>query len=456
MTYRIVMLLLFVSSVAFSQEAPKSYSFSLEEAVNYALDSSYTAINARRDVAKALKQKWETTADGLPQINGSVDYQNQLKQPVTFIPAEFSGGEPGTFTPVTFGAKQSANLTATLSQVIFDGSYLVALKASTAFLEFSENANEKTRLEVRKGVINAYGGVLLTEESVSIVEKNIDAITDNLSETQALYEEGFAEEEDAEQLQITKLQLENQLSNTKRQADIAKQMFNLALGIPVNAPVVFKDGLEQLTLENVSLEISEQELAVEENVDYKIADNLTKQRELELKLEKSKALPSVNAFVNYGTQTQDDDFVFFDSDTRWFQSSIFGVSINVPIFSSLKRSARTQRAAIALDQAQTDLEQTIQQIQLDTDTARSDYQFAIESYQTAQKNLELAERIENKNQIKFREGISTSFDLRQAQTQLYNAQQELLQSMVNVITTKAELETVLNTPQLRVPYQESK
>lgn len=456
MTYRIVMLLLFVSSVAFSQEAPKSYSFSLEEAVNYALDSSYTAINARRDVAKALKQKWETTADGLPQINGSVDYQNQLKQPVTFIPAEFSGGEPGTFTPVTFGAKQSANLTATLSQVIFDGSYLVALKASTAFLEFSENANEKTRLEVRKGVINAYGGVLLTEESVSIVEKNIDAITDNLSETQALYEEGFAEEEDAEQLQITKLQLENQLSNTKRQADIAKQMFNLALGIPVNAPVVFRDGLEQLTLENVSLEISEQELAVEENVDYKIADNLTKQRELELKLEKSKALPSVNAFVNYGTQTQDDDFIFFDSDTRWFQSSIFGVSINVPIFSSLKRSARTQRAAIALDQAQTDLEQTIQQIQLDTDTARSDYQFAIESYQTAQKNLELAERIENKNQIKFREGISTSFDLRQAQTQLYNAQQELLQSMVNVITTKAELETVLNTPQLRVPYQESK
>jgi outer membrane protein len=456
MTYRIVMLLLFVSSVAFSQEAPKSYSFSLEEAVNYALDSSYTAINSRRDVAKALKQKWETTADGLPQINGSVDYQNQLKQPVTFIPAEFSGGEPGTFTPVTFGAKQSANLTATLSQVIFDGSYLVALKASTAFLEFSENANEKTRLEVRKGVINAYGGVLLTEESVNIVEKNIDAITDNLSETQALYEEGFAEEEDAEQLQITKLQLENQLSNTKRQADIAKQMFNLALGIPVNAPVVFKDGLEQLTLENVSLEISEQELAVEENVDYKIADNLTKQRELELKLEKSKALPSVNAFVNYGTQTQDDDFVFFDSDTRWFQSSIFGVSINVPIFSSLKRSARTQRAAIALDQAQTDLEQTIQQIQLDTDTARSDYQFAIESYQTAQKNLELAERIENKNQIKFREGISTSFDLRQAQTQLYNAQQELLQSMVNVITTKAELETVLNTPQLRVPYQESK
>ena len=421
----------------------------MDEAITFALDSSYAAINSRRDVYKALKQKWETTADGLPQINGSIDYQNQLKQPVTFIPAEFSGGPPGTFTPVTFGAKQSANLTATLSQVIFDGSYFVALEAAKAFTDFSENANEKTRLEIRKGVINAYGGVLLTEESVKISESNIATITENLKEIQALFKEGFAEEEDAEQLQITKLQLENQLSNAKRQAQIARQMFNLALGIPIDVNVVFEDNLESLTMQNVDVAITDQPLNVEENVDYKIAYNLTEQRSLELKLEKSRALPSINAFVNYGTQTQNNDFVFLDSDTRWFQSSIFGVSMNVPIFSSFKRQARTQRAKIALDQAETDLEERIQQINLETETARSDYQFAIETYNTSQKNLSLAERIEQKNQIKFTEGISTSFDLRQAQTQLYTAQQELLQSMVNVITSKAELETVLNVPQLR-------
>ena len=445
----ILLICVLSTSLGFAQNQETSYSFTMDEAVTFALDSSYAAINSRRDVYKALKQKWETTADGLPQIAGDVTYQNQLKQPVTFIPAEFSGGPPGTFTPVTFGAKQSANLTATLRQVIFDGSYFVALEAAKAFTDFSENANEKTRLEVRKGVINAYGGVLLTEESVLIAEKNIKTITDNLTETEALFKEGFVEEEDAEQLQITKLQLENQYSNAKRQAQIARQMFNLALGIPIETPVVFEDNLESLTMQNVSLTIADQPLTIEENVDYKIAYNLTQQRSLELKLEKSKALPSINAFVNYGTQTQNDDFVFFDGDTRWFQSSIFGVSMTVPIFSSFKRQARTQRATIALDQARTDLEQRIQEINLESETSRSDYQFAIETYNTAQKNLNLSERIERKNQVKFTEGISTSFDLRQAQTQLYTAQQELLQSMVNVITTKANLETILNIPQVR-------
>ena len=450
MKIRPIIFTLLLSTLGFAQQQQQPlYSFTVEEAIAFALDSSYTAINSRRDVYKALKQKWETTADGLPQLNGVVDYQNQLKQPVTFIPAEFSGGTPGTFTPVTFGARQSANLTATLRQVIFDGSYFVALEASKAFIDFSENRNEKTRLELRKSVINAYGGVLLTQESVSIIEKNIATISTNLDETQALYEEGFAEEEDFEQLQITKLQLENQLNNAKRQVNIAKQMFNLTLGIPINTTVRLKENLEQLAVENVSLTIADQPLVVEENIDYRIAYNLTEQRSLELKLEKSKALPSINAFVNYGTQTQDDDFVFLDSDTRWFQSSILGVSMTIPIFSSFKRQARTQRAAIALDQAETDLEQTVQQISLETKTAKSDYQFAIESYQTAQQNLDLAQRIEDKNQIKFTEGIATSFDLRQAQQQLYTAQQELLQSMVDVITSKANLETVLNLPQLR-------
>ena len=166
--------LLLTSLVATGQN--KTYSFSLEEAITFALDSNYTALNARRDIAKAIKQKWETTATGLPQLSGNITYQNNLKQQVTLIPAEFSGGEPGTFVPVIFGTKQNASAVATLNQLIFDGSYLVGLQAAKAFLDFSENAAEKTNLEVRKGVINAYGSVLLSEELITIFERNKERI----------------------------------------------------------------------------------------------------------------------------------------------------------------------------------------------------------------------------------------------------------------------------------------
>ncbi|WP_335965748.1 TolC family protein [Galbibacter sp. PAP.153] len=435
----------FLTSISgFSQE--KSYSFSMEEAINFALDSSYAAINSRREIAKSLKKKWETTAAGLPQIDGVVDYQNMLKQPVTLIPGEIAGGEPGTFVPVKFGTKQQMSLTGTLTQLIFDGSYLVGLKAAKVFVDYNENTNEKTLLEVREGVINAYGGVLLTQESVAILEKNLAALEDNLKETQAMYENGFAEEEDVEQLQITTLQIKNQLSNSKRMEGIAVQMLNLALGVPIDAEVNLEDNLQTLTEESVSLALTETAFNFENNVDYRIAQNLTKQRDLELKLEKSKALPTINGFINYGTSAFDNEFVFFDSETSWFQSSILGVSMNIPIFSSLQRSARTQQAKIALDQAKTDFIQTTQQINLDLDRAKSNYRFAIENYRTSEQNLKLAERIENKNQIKYREGISTSFDFRQAQTQLYTAQQEYIESMLEVIEAKAELETILNTP----------
>ncbi|MEM7185668.1 MAG: TolC family protein, partial [Bacteroidota bacterium] len=245
----ILLPLLLLSTTIWAQ-TNKQYSFSLEEAVSFALDSNYTAINARRDIAKAIKQKWETTATGLPQIDANVSYNNNIKQPVTLIPGEITGGAPGSFVPVVFGTKQNANAVATLNQLIFDGSYLVGLQAARAFLDFSENANEKTQLEVRKGVINAYGSVLLSEELIAIFEKNKETLDKNLFETRKIFENGLAEEESVEQLEITLLDIETQLSNAKRTAVIARQMFNVSLGIPTESDVTFTDNLDRLAQDN--------------------------------------------------------------------------------------------------------------------------------------------------------------------------------------------------------------
>jgi outer membrane protein len=437
---------LLLSSLSLAQEDKKEYSFTLEEAITYALDSNYTAINARRDVAKAIKKKWETTASGLPQISAEIKYQNNLKQPITLLPGEITGGLPGTFVPVTFGTKQNGSATATLNQLIFDGSYLVGLQAAKVFLDFSKNSEEKTNLEVRKGVINAYGSVLLSEELISIFKKNKTTLEKNLYETRKIYENGFTEEESVEQLEITLLDIESQLSNAKRTKTIANQMFNLALGIDVSENVTLKDDLASLAYKNTTLSFLKDSLNFENNIDYKIASNLTQQRSLELKLEKSKALPTLSAFVNYGTSANSESFTFFDSEQIWYQSSLLGLSMNIPIFSSGMRGAKTQQARIALEQAETDFKYTQQNILLELNSAKSNYQFAIENYENAKKNLSLSERIEGKNQVKFKEGLSTSFDLRQAQTQLYSAQQQYFQSMLEVITSKANLETILNSP----------
>ncbi|EDP97134.1 TolC family protein [Kordia algicida OT-1] len=468
--------LIFIFSLCFlslgfsqeNQEVPKS--FSLDEAIAFALENNRTAKNAVRDIEAAKKQKWETTATGLPQINGTVNYQNNIKQQVSLLPASAFDPfnqirqlndfydlsslpvidnippAPGAdeFIPVVFGTKQSVNANVTLNQLIFDGSYLVGLQSAKVFLEISQNAKEKTDLQIRQAVINAYGNVLLSEESVAILERNKLTLEKNLNETRKIYENGLTEEEDVEQLEITLSSIESNLRNVKRLRDLSYKMLNITMGIDLNADTQLTDSLQSLTIENLAPSILLIEDDVTKTVDYRIAVNDTKSKELLLKLEKSKALPSLSGFITAGYNGNGNDFGFFEREQQWFGSAAFGINLNIPIFSSLQRSAATQRAKINFEKAQDDLLEVEQQLRLQVNAAKSDYQLAIEEYETAKKNLRLSERIEKKNQVKFFEGIGSSFELRQAQTQLYSAQQEYLQAMLDVINKKAALETILN------------
>ncbi|WP_350284314.1 TolC family protein [uncultured Croceitalea sp.] len=442
----------FLSLTAVVAQEQKN-NFSLNEAIAYALQHNYSVINANRDIVDAQKQKWETIATGLPQITGDISYQNQLIQPVNqfpsiLIPEEFLPPGvvqgPDTFVPIVFGPPQTATATATLRQQIFDGSYIVGVQATKAFLDYSQNNKEKTDLDVRKAVVEAYGNVLLSQESVVIFEKNRETLEKNLFETKKVYENGLGDEESVDQLQITLSTVESQLKNAKRLEKITLQMLNLMMGIPIENNTILTENLDTLTQKQINPSLLETNFNIENNVDFKLVKNLNEQRYYELKLAKSRALPTLNAFVNYGGNSFSDSFNFLSSGQQWFESSVLGFDLSIPIFSSLGRSASTQRAKIAYDKAKTQLTEAQEQIRLQLETAKSEYILAIEEYETSKQNLGLAERIENKNQIKYTEGLATSFELRQAQTQLYSTQQEYLQSMVDVINQKTNLEVIIN------------
>ncbi|HSM63583.1 MAG TPA: TolC family protein [Gillisia sp.] len=431
----------------FAQELEDSTpkTFTLSEAIAYGIKNSYNSEIANKNVAIALKQKWEIIAQGLPQISGKADYRNNLNQPVTLIPGEIAGGDPGTFVPVTFGTKQNLTATATWDQLIFDGSYIVGVQSAKTLLKISENAKVKTDLEVKEMITNAYGNVLLARESVEIAKRNLETVDKNLNDTKVTYENGLIEEEAVEQLEITLLGLQTSLNNAERMEGIAYDMLKVSLGIPVATPIIAVDNLEKLSTDYFDLQLLNKEIPVEENIDYRIAEDQSNQAEILVKLEKSKALPKLTAFVNYGAQANSDTFSFFTNNQVYYDQSVLGLSLNVPIFSSGMRSSRTAQKQIQYDQALLQLELTKNQVELDIQSSKNDYKFSLENYANKQKSLDLANRIENKNQIKFLEGLSSSFELSEAQRQLYRAQQEYLQAMLEVITPKIDLENLLDT-----------
>lgn len=434
------------SNTDHTKQEVQNHSFSLEEAITHALTNNYLAINAGRDIESAKQKRLETTAMGLPQINAGLDYGNNFKytrQGVTGGGA--FGGESGEVTTIAFGTKHNANARATLSQLIFDGSYIVALQASKTYLQFYENAKKKTNVEIKEMVVNSYGNVLLAEESISILEKNKTTLEKIVYDTKETFKNGLIEEESVEQLQITLASVNSSLNNTKRIKDIAYKMLKIQLGIDISKDLKLTDKLDNLTKNNLDLNLLQDKFNINDNVDYKMGLNFQDQRRLELKLEKSKALPSLGANVNFGYNAFTNDFKdLVSQDQKWNNFSNLGVSLNVPIFSSFARKARTQQATIAFDQAKTKLTETEQKLKLQYENARSQYEFSIEKYATSKSNLNLAERIEKKQGIKFTEGISSSYEFSEAQRQLYAAQQDYLQSMVDVINKKAALEKIIN------------
>ena len=444
MKNKLMLTLLLFAGFLQAQDKKESFSFTLKEAIDHAIQNNYSAINANRDVEAAKQKKWETTTIGLPQINGNVGYQNNIKIQKSLIPAEIFGGQPGEFAEVAFGTKHNMSSSLTLSQLIFDGSYLVGLQSAKTYLKISENAKIKTNQEIKEIVINSYGNVLLADESILILQKNKAILEKTFSDTKEIYKNGLIEEENVEQLQITLASINSSLENVKRQKTIANDMLKLVLGIDLQNDLILNDKLDVLTQNNVDLVLLKEEFNVNNNIDYQIGQNLLTSKELLLKLEKSKALPSLGAAVNFGYNSFGNEFTFFNQDQKWFNYSNIGVSLNVPIFSSFGRSSRTQQAKIALEQSKTQLTQTEQQLKLQFEKAKSDYEFSLEQLTTSKSNLNLAERIENKNQIKFKEGLASSFDLTKAQEQLYSAQQTYLQTMLDVINKRATLEKLLN------------
>ncbi len=460
-------MLLFSFGSQAQQDQSAAYSFSLAEAIEFGLENNYQSKIAQKDIEIALKQKWEIIAQGLPQINGGVDYQNFLKQPVTLLPAAafdntqstidvvqdyFDNVErndtpvntPEGFIPVRFGTRQSVNATATWRQLLFDGSYIVGIQSVKTLLQISKNAKTKTDLEIKKAIINAYGNVLLAEESVEIFRKNVQTLQKTYDDTKKIFENGLTEQEDVEQLEITLLNLKNSLNRSERMQKIAHEMLNLSLGIPVEKKVVLTNNLKELAIKFYEPELLETQIPIEDNIDYRIAKNSAESAQIQVRLQKAKALPTLSGFVNYGYQGFSDEFTFLNSDQEYFGQSILGVSLNIPLFSSGMRSARTRQREIEYEQALLNLERTENEVKGQINMAKSDYEFTIENYENALRNLELAQRIEKKNQVKFFEGIASSFELNEAQRQLYSAQQNYLQSMFEVITAKVTLENLLD------------
>jgi outer membrane protein TolC len=311
-------------------------------------------------------------------------------------------------------------------------------------LSASENFYEKTLLEVRESIVKLYSLVSILNEGIVLLENNLENFRKDLFEVTELYKNGFEEVENVEQIKITLAQAELSLLQAKKTKDNQLNLLKLVLGINIDDKIVLSTSIEDFIAENIIFSNSFEDFNTSKNIDVKISQNIFDTKRIEYKLEKSKQLPKVSGFLS-GTYTgYNNEFDFTNKSQNWFGSSVLGVNLEIPIFNAFKLNVSSQKAKIAMNQALTNLEEQQEKTQVEVQQKLNDYQLAIQALNVSERNMNLSISIEEKNSIKFFEGIVSSFELRQAQLQLLDSQQKYLNSVLELISIKTELETLYN------------
>jgi outer membrane protein TolC len=458
----LIFLLAFVPAAQISSQnntKPDSLlKFSLQEALQYAIDHNYTVKNSVADIEIAKKRVWETTAIGLPQVNVDAQYSNIFKVPVVSFPStaikveDFPDGTPFTSQalednlslgyedgePIALGVKENITATLVVSQLIFSGEYIVGLQASRTFRLVTEQSLIKSELEIKQLVYDSYHLVLVLRESQKIGEEILTNIEKTEFEVRESLKAGFVEETDLDQIILTKTQLKNSVENITRQVEVAVQLLKFQMGLEYNATIELTENLDQLVNSVNAESLLIQQLILGDNIDFQLISTREKLNELAWKLEKARFLPSVAGFYQHQERANKPDFDFVSPD-------MIGVSLTLPIFSSGSRLAKVSQARLNYEKMQNSREQVVQGIYLELSQARTNFENAVETYNNQRMNITIAKKIYDRSLIKYREGLTSSLELTTANNQYLEAQSSYFQDMLQLLNAKIKLNKVLNT-----------
>ena len=436
----------FMLIAAFAQQDASVTQMTLEESIKYAIENSYDMSYADMDVRAARSRNKELTAIGLPQINGDVSFNNYLELPTTVLPANaFRPDAPeGELIGVQFGTEYNATASLRASQLIFDGTYFIGLKAAKKYTELNKHARQQTENEIRKSITEAYGLAVLSIQSHNILNENYASLEGLLNETEKMFEAGFREELDVDQLRLQLASLGNNRVQAERNVEITHNLLKFQMGMPVSQEVVLTSEIEELADVSYMPQMLEREVTLDNHTDILTAQSNVELRQLNVRVERMAGVPNLGATFTTQQQAFRNDFDFFDSEGEWFPNTFWGLKLNVPIFSGFQRYNKVQQARIDVERAQRQLDQARESIHLEVARQKSNFASAMEIFNTEKENLELAEKINNTTRRKYQEGLSSSFEIQQAESQLLNAQNSYLRAAYDVVSARAALQKSLD------------
>jgi outer membrane protein TolC len=425
--------------------AANAQTYSLKQAVDYAITHQVQVKNSQIDLQNASAKINEIKAMGLPQVNGSLALTNNIVLQRAFIPAKIfnPAAADGELIAAKFGVDNSGYANVGLSQLVFDGSYLLGLKASTVYKDLAVKSVTQSKQQVAENVAKAYYGILVNEKRQGLLALNVARLDTLLKETRELNKQGFVEKIDVQRLDVQANNLRTELENVNRLQELSYSLLKFQMGFPMEEPIRLSESLEKVELATFNTN-APGDFNYANRIEYSILQTQENLAELDLKSIKAGYLPRLVLNANYGYNAGAN--AFSDLMTKqWFDNAAVTVALQIPIFDGFSKKYKAVQSANNLQKVRQSYSLLKSSIDLQRSQASITMKNALESMKEQKANLDLANEISRVTRVKYQQGVGSNLEVLNAESSIKESQANYFTALYNALVAKVELEKANGT-----------
>ena len=435
----ILLLFLFTGSIIRAQQSNGELKLSLKEAQEYAIQNNKMMITSRMEVEASRVAIWETISNALPQVTATGSFTDNLKLMTTLLPGEFFG-QPGTKIPVTFGSQFNSGASVQANLLLFNAPLYIGIETTKLANKLSEKNLARTELDTKESVCSAYYLILVSEKSLEILNGNISNLNETLKSTRSMFSAGMAESTDVDQMVSNVTMVENTRSSMQRSLELNYNLLRFQLGVAPETKISLTETLEGLTSQINIQSLMSQQFDLKQNINYLLIEGQERMSSLALKSQKASVLPTLAGFYSYGVNGMGDKI----STQQWFQNSMTGLQLSIPIFGSGQKYSQIKKAQINLNKASTTKDMVTEQLLLQEKQLRYNLANANLQYISQKDNVDVSKRVYASTENKFKQGMASSLELTQANSLYLQAENNYVSALMNLLQTKLALDKLLN------------
>ncbi|ALI98555.1 TolC family protein [Rufibacter tibetensis] len=411
--------------------------FSLQQAIQYALQNKAAIQSARIDIETARARVGEVRSIGLPQVTAGVDYSNNLAIQRVFLPAAFVGDTtPGAVIAAPFGTKHNNTLALNGSQLLFDGSYLLGLKAAQVYTQLSEKTLKQTEVQVADAVTRAYYNILITDYRAALIDKNLARMDSMVRETSIMNKNGFVEKIDVDRLVVTRTNLQTERTKLRSLQELGYNLLKFQMGMPQTQPLTLTSTIQEAIVSAVTEQAN---VTYTNRIEYSILQTNRELATLDFRNKRAGYLPRLLLIGRYGANTAGNDMGDLFRPSQYFQFASLGLGLQIPVFDGLYKHYRVQQSRLALNKLDVGFRELEQSIDLQVAQANTNLRNARIQLEAQSRNRTLAEDILRVAQIKYREGVGSNIEVLNAETSLKEAETNYFSALYDLIISQADL-----------------